>query len=210
MTLSVPRNLTRSPEQLVAAVRCETKRILGEDIKSFKPATALPASLQQKLGVRGAQKAPEKERITIRLSREVVERFRATELENRHMKRLTQRWVVAACAFALVACTSFQPLPDRGQAEASRAHRQAQGVVVGDVLRIKPKQAPAFDLVVTAITADAIAGTEDGRHRQVQIAEVESLERKQFDGLRTALLVGGLALIALGQFAKGASKLANP
>jgi hypothetical protein len=126
------------------------------------------------------------------------------------MTRLTQRMVVAACVFSSVACTSFQPLSEQGQAEASRAQRQAQRVVVGDVLRIKPKHAPAFDLVVTAITADAIAGTEDGKLRQVQIAEVESLERKQFDGLRTVLLVGGLALIALGQFAKGASKLANP
>jgi uncharacterized protein (DUF4415 family) len=56
----------------------EVRELKAEDIKAFKPATALPASLQQKLGVRGAQKAPTKERITIRLSREVVERFRAT------------------------------------------------------------------------------------------------------------------------------------
>jgi uncharacterized protein (DUF4415 family) len=38
----------------------------------------LPASLRRQLGVRGAQKAPTKERITIRLSSEVVEHFRAT------------------------------------------------------------------------------------------------------------------------------------
>ncbi|MCM8597774.1 MAG: BrnA antitoxin family protein, partial [Candidatus Accumulibacter sp.] len=34
------------------------------------------ASLGKKLGLRGPQKTPTKERITIRLSREVVERFR--------------------------------------------------------------------------------------------------------------------------------------
>jgi len=38
----------------------------------------LPASLLQKLGVRGPQKAPTKELISIRLAREVVESFRAT------------------------------------------------------------------------------------------------------------------------------------
>lgn len=41
-------------------------------------AEVLPASLKQKLGVRGAQKSPTKERITIRLSHDVVESFRAT------------------------------------------------------------------------------------------------------------------------------------
>ena len=35
-------------------------------------------SFYDKLGVRGAQKTPTKERITIRLSREVVEQFRAS------------------------------------------------------------------------------------------------------------------------------------
>jgi uncharacterized protein (DUF4415 family) len=45
----------------------------------FKPAgEVLPPSLIKKLGVRGAQKAPTKERITVRLSADVVQTFRAT------------------------------------------------------------------------------------------------------------------------------------
>ena len=56
----------------------EVRELKTEDIKAFRPGSSLPASLQQKLGVRGLQKAPTKERITIRLSRDVVERFRAT------------------------------------------------------------------------------------------------------------------------------------
>jgi uncharacterized protein (DUF4415 family) len=56
----------------------EVRELKAEDIKTFGAATTLPASLQRKLGVRGPQKAPTKERITIRLSRDVVERFRAT------------------------------------------------------------------------------------------------------------------------------------
>jgi uncharacterized protein (DUF4415 family) len=42
----------------------------------MKSRRAPSLSLRKKLGVRGPQKAPTKERITIRLSREVVERFR--------------------------------------------------------------------------------------------------------------------------------------
>jgi len=59
----------------------EVRELSREDLKSFRPATeALPASLQQKLGIRGRgpQKSPTKERITIRLSPEVVESFRAS------------------------------------------------------------------------------------------------------------------------------------
>lgn len=57
----------------------EVREIQVSDLKSFRPAgDVLPASLRRQLGVRGPQKAPTKERITIRLSSEVVEHFRAT------------------------------------------------------------------------------------------------------------------------------------
>jgi uncharacterized protein (DUF4415 family) len=55
----------------------EVRELTAEDMAKFKPAAeVLPASLGKKLGVRGPQKAPTKERITIRLSREVVDQFR--------------------------------------------------------------------------------------------------------------------------------------
>jgi uncharacterized protein (DUF4415 family) len=56
----------------------EVRELRTEDLRNFGPAASLPQSLQRKLGVRGPQKAPTKERITIRLSRDVVESFRAT------------------------------------------------------------------------------------------------------------------------------------
>ena len=57
----------------------KVREIQSADLTNFKPATqALPASLQRKLGVRGPQKAPTKERVTIRLSPEVVQRFKST------------------------------------------------------------------------------------------------------------------------------------
>ena len=56
------------------------RELTAEDLAKFRPAAeALPPSLIKKLGVRGRPKATvTKERITIRLSREVVETFRAT------------------------------------------------------------------------------------------------------------------------------------
>jgi uncharacterized protein (DUF4415 family) len=57
----------------------EVRELSTADIKKMRSAKdALPASLCTKLGVRGPQRTPTKERITIRLSPEVVEQFRAT------------------------------------------------------------------------------------------------------------------------------------
>jgi len=59
--------------------RGEVREMTSADLNGFRRSRqALPASLGKKVGVRGPQKAPTKERITIRLSPEVVKRFRAT------------------------------------------------------------------------------------------------------------------------------------
>ena len=57
----------------------EIRELNIADMKRFRPAMeVLPNSLLAKLNVRGPRKAPTKERITIRLSPEVVRRFRDT------------------------------------------------------------------------------------------------------------------------------------
>jgi uncharacterized protein (DUF4415 family) len=56
----------------------QVRELALKDLKTFEPGSSLPPSLQGKLGVRGPQKTPTKERITIRLSRDVVARFRAS------------------------------------------------------------------------------------------------------------------------------------
>jgi uncharacterized protein (DUF4415 family) len=57
----------------------EVRELTAADIKRFQRAKqALPGTLLKKINVRGAQKTPTKERITIRLSPEVVQRFRDT------------------------------------------------------------------------------------------------------------------------------------
>ena len=57
----------------------EVRELTVADMKRLRPAkSALPVTLLAKLKVRGPQKVPVKERITIRLSPEVVQPFRAT------------------------------------------------------------------------------------------------------------------------------------
>ena len=57
----------------------EVRELTAHDLKGFRPARqALPAPLRRKVGVRGPQRSATKERITIRLSQDVVQSFRAT------------------------------------------------------------------------------------------------------------------------------------
>ena len=57
----------------------EVRELTAADMKRFQRVKqALPDALLKKLNVRGPQKTPTKERITIRLSPEVVQRFRDT------------------------------------------------------------------------------------------------------------------------------------
>ena len=62
----------------LAAVGGEVPPLTDAALRTLQPAGTLPAGLQRKLGVRGPQRTPTKERITIRLSRDVVDQFRAT------------------------------------------------------------------------------------------------------------------------------------
>lgn len=60
-------------------VEGEVRELTAADMKRFQNAKqTLPGTLLKKLNVRGSQKTPTKERITIRLSPEVVQRFRGT------------------------------------------------------------------------------------------------------------------------------------
>ena len=57
----------------------EVRELSAADMKRFRPTRqVLPDTLLAKLNVRGPQIAPVKERITIRLSPEVVKQFRKT------------------------------------------------------------------------------------------------------------------------------------
>ncbi|HTQ13638.1 MAG TPA: BrnA antitoxin family protein [Rhizomicrobium sp.] len=62
----------------------EVRELLAEDIRAMRPmAEVLPPDLVQiilnrRRGQRGPQKAPTKQQVTLRLDRDVIERFRST------------------------------------------------------------------------------------------------------------------------------------
>ena len=73
----MPKPLTKA--KAVIDADGEVRELSAAELAQFRPARdVLPTSLLVKLNVRGPQKSPTKERITIRLSPEVVQGFRAT------------------------------------------------------------------------------------------------------------------------------------
>ena len=67
------------PSKPLSNAKGEVRELSAADMKRFRPAReVLSPSLLSKVVVRGAQRTPTKERITIRLSQEVVQPFRAT------------------------------------------------------------------------------------------------------------------------------------
>lgn len=57
----------------------EVRELTHEDLQRFRPASeVLSPALRRKLGVRGPQRAPTKVHLTLRLSHETLERFKAS------------------------------------------------------------------------------------------------------------------------------------
>jgi uncharacterized protein (DUF4415 family) len=56
----------------------EVRELTDTDLAQATTLSGLPETLRRKIGQRGPQRAPTKERITIRLSPDVVRTFRAT------------------------------------------------------------------------------------------------------------------------------------
>ena len=73
----MPKLITKANPMI--DVHGEVRELTAVELKRFRSARdVLPATLLAKLNVRGPQKSPTKERITIRLSPEVVQGFRDT------------------------------------------------------------------------------------------------------------------------------------
>ena len=58
----------------------EVRELTAEDLRHFKPLNHFPEleKLVRGRGERGPQKAPTKQQVTLRLDRDVIERFRST------------------------------------------------------------------------------------------------------------------------------------
>lgn len=103
--------------------------------------------------------------------------------------------VVLATCVAVSGCTSMRPVAS-GQASLHS----------GDVIQIQTTSGSKIDLQVTAVDQAGVFGTTpDNAQLHVPLAEVLRIERKEFDGVKTA----GLVLVIVGVLAAAVNSLAS-
>jgi hypothetical protein len=119
--------------------------------------------------------------------------------------------VVIVCTLALVGCTSLQTVAGGG----GQAPIGGRKVAAQDTLTVTPRQGQPFVMEVVAFSGSEIEGTVGAAKTPltVRLADVEKVERIEFDGMKTGLLVlsivAGVGLIYLAAKAAAVSQLAN-
>lgn len=73
--------------------------------------------------------------------------------------------------------------------DADRTARFGLAVRVGDHVRLTTRDGRQHDLTLQSIDSTALVATEGTRY---DMREIQSVERRQFSGIKTAILVGGL------------------
>ena len=128
------------------------------------------------------------------------------------------RWrasVLIVCTLALVGCTSLQTVAGAQAGGGGQAPIGGRKVAVQDTLTVTPRQGQPFVMEVVAFSGSEIEGTVGAAKTPltVRLADVEKVERIEFDGMKTGLLVlsivAGVGLIYLAAKAAAVSQLAN-
>jgi hypothetical protein len=118
------------------------------------------------------------------------------------MLQYVRNLVVATAAVSLAACTTVRQLSpgQSGNCALAPAADPADQVQPGDDLVIRMKDGRMVTLRVGAVEPRSIAGAASGQASPVQVEcdQIESLERREVDKVRTTVLVVGVvALVAL-------------
>jgi hypothetical protein len=123
--------------------------------------------------------------------------------------------VVLLCALSLVGCTSLQAVVDTQGREGGEAPISGRAIAAKDTLTVTPRQGERFVMEVVTVSGSEIQGTVGDAKTPltVRLADVEKVERREFDGVRTGLLVlsivAGVALAYAAAKAAAVSQLAN-
>jgi hypothetical protein len=106
------------------------------------------------------------------------------------MRQLLRQLVVALCATALVGCTSLRTVLDTSAAHPSPETASAP-LAAGDEVTVSTAAGRQSRLRISAVTATSIEGTQvdSDRAEHIELAEVAKIERREFSGIKTMLLV---------------------
>lgn len=108
---------------------------------------------------------------------------------------LAKTLVLTVCT-SLMACTTLRPVNDWQPPATSTQPSGATSLKPGDHITVTTKDKQKAELDFLALTADALEGTAGKDKQLVKILreKVYRVERKEIDGMKTAGLIGAVAL----------------
>jgi uncharacterized lipoprotein len=112
------------------------------------------------------------------------------------MKTMLTRIIIVLYVVSLAACTSLRTVTDRGAAQFHSQSTLNQIVFPNDAVVVITTDDKQFALRVTATSANALDGISDQSAAPLhfEISQIKRIERREIDGMKTALLVVAIAL----------------
>ena len=107
-------------------------------------------------------------------------------------RKLTALVVIFSMAFSSIGCTTMKPILLIKPGDVTKQ------IKAGDTIQYRTAFGKTEELKVTAVSSEVISGTNSGQARQVRIADVESISKKQISAGKTSLLV--LVALVLAAF----------
>jgi hypothetical protein len=120
------------------------------------------------------------------------------------LRRHLQRAVLGASLLALVGCSSLQVVMEFGSAHAPAPASVNRLLAPNDALTVTKVDGTQLKLHLTSLSGTSLDGVDDQTAAKVSIplGEITRIERREFDGLKTAFLV---VAIAAGVYALAAA-----
>ena len=102
--------------------------------------------------------------------------------------------LLAILAVSLAACSTISVVADTRSSSAAVADVSAKRLAPGDDLRLRLVSGERVSLLLVSIEPDALVGTttSQGAPARVPTSQIESIERKKFDAVKTVLLIVGI------------------
>lgn len=107
------------------------------------------------------------------------------------MRQVFSRLIVLLSCAAFVACTSLHTLVDTNASQESSAAEIPPAIAPNDSLTVTTRDGAQTKVHVTTVTPEYFEGTQgkDKQLKRFQLSDVVKIERREFDGVKTALLV---------------------
>ncbi len=132
------------------------------------------------------------------------------------MATMKQTVMVVLLCLATTACTTARVVADGQQAiRSAAAAGPAEGLKVGEQLQVMGRDGSKHSGQLDAIEADGLLlGTGEGKQRRIAFEQIERIERREFDGVKTiGIVVGAVMLLALAaarSIGKDIEKIGKP